>query len=228
VRLIHERAVELAAVIVEPLCQGAAGMKMYGAGFLRAISEACRKTGVLLIVDEIAMGFYRTGARFAYEYAGIRPDIVCLGKALSAGTLPISAAAVDRAVYDAFSDSPRDNTFYHGHTYAGNPLAAAAANAALDLYREMDLTNLVSARGKRLAEALEHLGPAARHLGLIAAADVKDPESVRNKLLKAGILVRPLGNTVYIMPPFILTDGEWEELLSEFVASVEEEVIDPI
>ena len=221
VAMIHQQEKELAAVIVEPLCQGAAGMKMYGSGFLQRIAAACRDAGVLLITDEVAMGFYRTGTRFAFDHAGIRPDIVCVGKALSAGTLPISAAAVDRAIFETFRDHPLDNTFYHGHTFAGNPLAAAAANTALDLYEEMDLPDLVHSRSQAIQKALTSLEPIrARHLGLIMAAEVPDPQRVAKALLNSGILTRPLGNTIYLMPPFILTDEQWSELLENFVSEI--------
>ena len=134
--MITKHADELAAVIVEPLCQGAAGMKMYPADYLRQLGELCRNQNMLLIVDEIATGFGRTGRMFAFEHAGIDPDIVCVGKALSGGYLPISAAIVKDDIYQTFSDKPADHTFYHGHTFCGNPIAAAAAMEALTLYEQ--------------------------------------------------------------------------------------------
>ena len=135
-RTVEEHAKELAAVIVEPLCQGAAGMRMYPAKYLRKLSELCAQNHVLLIVDEIAMGFGRTGRMFAFEHAGIDPDIVCVGKGLSGGYLPISAAVVKEEIFETFADEPEDHTFYHGHTFAGNPIAAAAAVECLNIYRE--------------------------------------------------------------------------------------------
>ena len=153
-RTLREHADELAAVIVEPLCQGAAGMRMYPARYLRKLGELCRENGVLLIVDEIAMGFGRTGRMFAFEHAGIDPDIVCLGKSLSGGYLPISAAVVKEEIFETFADEPEDHTFYHGHTFAGNPIAAAAAIECLNVYGEEKIVEKAARSGEVLAAAL--------------------------------------------------------------------------
>ena len=154
-RTVKENANELAAVIVEPLCQGAAGMRMYPAKYLRRLGELCRENGVLLIVDEIAMGFGRTGRMFAFEHAGIDPDIVCLGKSLSGGYLPISAAVVKQEIFETFTDEPEDHTFYHGHTFAGNPIAAAAAIECLNVYGEENIVEKAARSGEVLAEHFE-------------------------------------------------------------------------
>ncbi len=204
----------IGAVIVEPLVQGAAGMRMYAADWLRGLFALSREHGALFIADEIATGFGRTGQWFAFEHAGIAPDIVCVGKALSGGTLPISAAIVRDEIYDAFDGTSQDRTFWHGHTFAGAPIAAAAALAALDLYHELDLP----ARAREIGAELEHRWaplrnhPAVREvriLGAIGAIEMAGAaEAVtatarraRDALRARGILARPLGGVLYLMPP---------------------------
>jgi adenosylmethionine-8-amino-7-oxononanoate aminotransferase len=224
---IMKHGSELAAVVVEPLCQGAAGMRMYGAEWLKRLAVLCRESQIPLIVDEIAMGFCKTGRMFAYEHSEIRPDIVCVGKALSAGALPISAAIVDESIYATFHDKERDCTFYHGHTFAGNPIAVAAALAALRIYSGSDLAararTMERLHRERLASLRDFPYVAdVRILGSIAAvefqADARDargsplPHAIRNALFDRGILVRPLGSVVYLVPPLIMTDAEIESL----------------
>lgn len=216
-RLMDEAGDTLAAVIVEPLCQGAAGMRLHPPAFLRALCEAAQARGALFIVDEIATGFLRTGTLFAFEQAGIDPDIVCVGKALAAGALPISAAIVKDAVYDTFADTPADHTFYHGHTFAGNPIACAAALAALHLYRDRDFQSQVATRAAALAEGMTQLQAVSgtrdiRHLGLIGAvtldlgapaADRRWARRARLEMQRRHYLLRPLETTLYVMPPLV-------------------------
>ncbi|OQA26169.1 MAG: Adenosylmethionine-8-amino-7-oxononanoate aminotransferase [Verrucomicrobia bacterium ADurb.Bin345] len=241
--LIGRHAEELAALIVEPLCQCAAGMKMYPAPYLGLLAESCRKHGVLLIADEIATGFGRTGRMFAFEHAGVDPDIVCVGKALSAGALPISAAIAKDSVYETFSDRLEDRTFYHGHTYCGNPIAAAAALAALRVYEQMDVCAKARAMESTYRQALGSLAALplirdVRCMGSIVAVEfasddgAKPPDAaakeegigraqqVRNSLLSDGILVRPLGNTVYLMPPLTMDKSELDTLLAAFRGAI--------
>ncbi|MGC9196248.1 MAG: adenosylmethionine--8-amino-7-oxononanoate transaminase [Syntrophobacteraceae bacterium] len=232
---ITEHAHELAAVIVESMCLGAAGMKMYPAKCLRKLSELCRKNRVLLIVDEIAMGFGRTGRMFAFEHASIDPDIVCIGKGLSGGYLPISGAVVKEEIFDTFADQPLDHTFYHGHTFAGNPLAAAVAVECLNIYREDNIVLKAHDGGKVLAESLKPLREVAgvanvRCLGMIAAFELTEdknisgPERARRiclDMLKKGILIRPLGATLYLMLPLI-TD---QALIAKTVDSLLDSVV---
>lgn len=227
---------DLAAVLVEPLCLGAAGMKMYPAELLKALADWCRANGVPLIVDEIAMGFGRTGRMFAYEHAGIDPDIVCVGKALSAGYLPISATIVRDAIYDAFSDEPRNRTLQHGHTFCGNPIAAAAANAALDEYARLHIASLAAERGRQLAHRIAPLrtNPRVRDvrsLGLIGVVELKPSQAttatthahrIRQRLHAAGILLRPLGDVLYLMPPLTITGRELDDLAGAFVDAIRE------
>lgn len=223
-RMIESQAHLLAAVIVEPLCQGAAGMRMYPPGFLSDLADCCARHDVLLIVDEIAMGYGRTGRMFAFEHAGIDPDIVTLGKGLSGGCLPMSAAVVKERIFASFDDTRVDHTFYYGHTFAGNPLAAAAALACLDVYEEQGIVAQAAAMGESLAACLAPLAERpgvsnVRSLGLVGAFDLPSAaaaQSVRRKLLEQGVLLRPLGTTVYVAPPLVIG----EELLRELVETV--------
>ena len=228
---------ELAAVIVEPLCLGAAGMRMYPAAALRAMGDWCAANEVLLIVDEIAMGFGRTGRMFAFEHAGLDPDLVCVGKALTGGALPMSATIVKDVLYAAFTDRPVDHTLQHGHTFCGNPIAAAAANEALRLYEEIDAPSRAAQLGARLASHLEPLrgrtGIAdVRGLGLIGVVEL-EPEShptpvsrahrIRIRLQDEGILLRPLGNVLYLMPPLTISEQELDDLSLRFSEAVRAE-----
>ena len=234
-RTVEEHAKELAAVIVEPLCQGAAGMRMYPAEYLRRLSELCKQNRVLLIVDEIAMGFGRTGKMFAFEHAGIDPDIVCLGKGLSGGYLPMSAAVVKEEIFQTFADEPVDHTFYHGHTFAGNPIAAAAALECLAVYRDEKIVPKAESTGKILAnhfEAFKEIPGVVnvRCLGMIAAFDLTEKEgrtgpdrarTICRKALDKGILIRPLGPTIYLMPPLIVDNDVLTEIVSVLLELVD-------
>jgi len=218
---IEKHSDEIAAVIVEPLCQCAAGMRMYSPAYLKKLAELCRKHKILLIADEIAVGFGRTGEMFAFELAGIDPDIVCVGKALAGGYLPISAAIVKENIYETFSDVPRDHTFYHGHTFAGNPIAAAAAIETLKIYKEEKIAAQAKRKGKLMDKFSARLQscPGVRNircLGMICAFELENAakaSSLKKKMLEAGVLIRPLGNTVYLMPPLTTP----ESLLSETI-----------
>ncbi len=218
----------VAAVVVEPLCQGAAGMRMYPAGYLAALSDLARHEGALLIADEIATGFGRTGRWFAFEHADVTPDIVCLGKALSGGTLPISAAVVRDEVYATFAAPPPDRTFHHGHTFAGNPIAAAAALASLDVYEAEDLPGRAARMGVAMKERLAALHGAGgvadvRCLGLIGAVEFDGParvRAVRDRLWARRILARPLGPVVYLMPPLNIAPDLLDHACSALVEAV--------
>lgn len=218
-RVVEEHAGKLAAVIVEPLCLGSAGMKIYSAGYLKKLADCCAENEVLLIIDEVAMGFGRTGKRFAFNHAEIDPDIVCLGKGLSAGYMPLSAAVVKDQLYDTFTDrGEKDCTFYHGNTYAGHPIGCAAALAALEIYESEDTV----ARGAEMARKMEQwMQPFAemecvkelRFLGMIGVVELK-PETkplipkIKRALFEAGYLFRPLGTMFYLMPPLVISDDE--------------------
>lgn len=216
-RFLDTRAKEYAAVIVEPLVQGAAGMRMYGADWLKKLADWCKANGVLLIVDEIATGFGRTGTMFAFEQAGIDPDIVCVGKALSAGYLPISATIVKDHLYETFAEP---NTLQHGHTFSGNPICAAAALAALDIYTAPDFLPEVRRKASLLSSVFRPPSSPARYLGMIAATETTRPREAREALAARGILLRPLGNVVYLMPPLTITEDELKNLVSEVIQTL--------
>jgi adenosylmethionine-8-amino-7-oxononanoate aminotransferase len=222
---IEAHAHELAAVVVEPLCQGAAGMHMYAPAYLKRLAACCREHDVLLIVDEIATGFCKTGRMFAYEHAGIRPDIVCVGKAITAGALPLSAAIVDERIHETFDDADRDGTFYHGHTFAGNPIAAAAALEAMAIYEDEDLAGRATELGVVLERELMCLGDVphvvdVRCLGMIGAvefASAKTAGAVADALRNDGLLVRPLGAVLYLLLPLIVTEQQLLDVCRAFV-----------
>jgi adenosylmethionine-8-amino-7-oxononanoate aminotransferase len=225
---LARHAHEACAVIVEPLVQCAAGMRMYDPLYLTLLREACDRYGVQLIADEIAVGFGRTGTLFACEQAGIRPDFMCLSKGLTAGYLPLSVVLTTDEIYGAFYDEyVKLNAFLHSHSFTGNPLACAAARACLRLFREQQVLEknlaLAAHLGARAAALADHPHVAeVRQRGMIVAAElVRDkatrapyPWSERRGLtiyrhaLKRGVLLRPIGNVVYFMPPYVVTPEE--------------------
>lgn len=223
--VIDKHAEEIAAVIVEPLCQCAAGMRIYPPSYLKKLAQLCHSHKILLIADEIAVGFGRTGTMFAFEQAGIAPDMVCIGKGLAGGYLPISATIVKESIYATFSDSPKDHTFYHGHTFAGNPIACAVALEVLKIYRAERIIEKARRQGALLNKKMAVLreGPGVcnvRGLGMLAAVDLTlktgwqaRVKSVRQALLARGVLIRPLGNTIYLMPPLNTPENLLEETI---------------
>lgn len=232
-RMLKEHAHEIAAVIVEPLCQGAAGMRMYEPRYLRDLEGLCREHDVLLIIDEIAMGFGRTGRYWAFEHAEVDPDIVCIGKGITGGYLPLSAAVCKDYIYETFSDEAGDDrTFYHGHTFGGNPIAAACALEALKIYDEMDIAGRAERLGKLMETELRMIEGESgvrdvRTLGLIGVIElepVPDTASraavIRDGLRENGVLLRPLGNVFYLMPPLIISGQELAELCGMLVGMI--------
>lgn len=226
--ILREHAYELAAVIVEPMCQGAGGMRIHSAEYLRRLGALCAEKEVLLIADEIAVGFGRTGRMFAHQHADIVPDIVCVGKSLSAGYLPISATVVREAIAATFRDKPEDHTFYHGHTFAGNPIAAAAAVETMRVYAEDRIVEGAATRGEVLRRELEPLAavPGVRNvrtLGMIGVVELEEDRDgkgtawaarIREGLRRKGVLLRPLGSVVYVMPPLVIREPELKELVA--------------
>lgn len=218
---------DVAAIIVEPMVQGAGGMRMHGASFLRELEQGCRAAGALLIADEVMTGFGRTGRMFASEHAGIRPDIVCLSKGITGGTLPFAATVASDDVYAAFDTGDPRHTFFHGHSYTGNPLGCAVALESLKLFDENDVLGRAAAIGARLAAGLAPLRSHprvrdVRGLGAIWAVELVDEggylADVGARLsagaLERGVLLRPLGNVLYAMPPLCLTDAEADRVAS--------------
>jgi adenosylmethionine-8-amino-7-oxononanoate aminotransferase len=208
-----------AALIVEPLVQGASGMTMYDASYLARAREITARYDVHLIADEIMTGFGRTGTLFAWEQSGApAPDFMCLSKGLTGGYLPLSCVLATDEVYAAFYSDDVARGFLHSHSYTGNPLACAAALAVLDIFRDDDVIVGNRDRAKRWAQCL---GPVAAHpkvqnfrqRGMIFAWEVETarpdfPRWCFSEALTAGILLRPIGRTVYVMPPYVVTDDE--------------------
>jgi len=234
--LIDAHGPRLAAVVVEPLVQGAAGMLLADPGAFGPLVEACRRHDVLLVVDEVATGFGRTGTLFASEQCGLRPDLLALGKGLTGGYLPMSATAASARVYEAFlGPDLSERTFYHGHSYSGNALAAAVALRHLQLVGEWDVLANVRARAatlRRLAgERLAPLDAVAdlRLCGLMGGVELAPPADglrwgrrVCAAAVRRGVLLRPLGDVVVLMPPLTVTDAEVERIVDTLAASIAE------
>ena len=220
-----------AALIVEPLVQCAAGMAMHDAAYLRQARSLCDQYGVHLVVDEIATGFGRTGTLFAHEQAGIRPDFLCLSKGLTGGTLPLSAVLTTDAVYAAFYDDDVARGFLHSHSYTGNPLACRAALTTLDLFEQEDAL----ARNRSTAQALDALlspltaHPRVRHArrqGMVWAWDIETPlpdfaRRYQGHALARGLVLRPIGKTLYFMPPYVLDDEAMQHLAHGALVALE-------
>lgn len=238
---LAEHHEEVAAVIVEPLIQGAGGMRMYHPIYLKLLREACDRYEVHLIHDEIAVGFGRTGTMFACEQAGISPDFLCLSKALTGGYLPMAAVLTTDRLYQAFYDDYSTlRAFLHSHTYTGNPLACAAALATLDIFTEDNVIEANKALAARMASATAHLADhphvaEVRQTGMALAIEmVQDKASktaypwqerrglqVYQHALERGALLRPLGSVVYFLPPYTITPEQ-----IDFLAEVASEGID--
>lgn len=226
--LLEKNHREVCAVILEPLVQGAAGMKMYHPVYLSLLRDACDRYGVHLIADEIAVGFGRTGTMFACEQAGITPDFLCLSKGLTAGYLPMSVVMTTDAVYDAFYDSYESlRGFLHSHSYTGNALAVRAALASLDIFKSDKVLEKNRVLAAEMAKALAPLQDhphvlEIRQTGMIAAVELVQNKASRTpfdwrerrglaifqQALAEGILLRPIGNVVYFMPPYVITPDE--------------------
>ena len=222
---------ETAAIIVEPLLQGSAGMKIYPPLYLKKLREICNKYNVHLIADEIATGYGRTGKMFAFNHAGVSPDIMCLSKGLTGGYMPMSIAITTQEIYDAFYDDYlKGKAFMHSHTYAGNPLACSAAIEVLKILREENIIEKANKRAKYFNKIikenflqLEFVGE-VRSIGLINAIElVKDKKTkepldyhkrtgyqIYKKALEKGLLLRPLGDVIYFNPPLIIEENDMD------------------
>src|SRR4029079_14438776 len=225
--LLEEHGDRVAAVIVEPLVQGAAGIQVHPDGYLRAVRELCDEFGVFLICDEVATGFGRTGTMFACEQEGVSPDFMCLAKGLTGGYLPLAPTLTSERVYEGFLGAfEQFRTFFHGHTYTGNPLACAAALATLAVFeQERTLERLqpkIALLGDLLAEYVEPLGAVAevRRRGFMVGIqlaevplDARMGHRVTLEARARGAIVRPLGDTVVLMPPLSIQPGELRRLV---------------
>jgi adenosylmethionine-8-amino-7-oxononanoate aminotransferase len=231
--LLERHTGEICALILEPRVQCAGGMRMHDPLYLRHARALCDAHGVLLIADEIAVGFGRTGTLFACEQAGVQPDLLCLSKGLTGGFLPLAAVLATQAIYDGFLDDSRERAFLHSHSYTGNPLACAAALASLGIFETDDVlarNRVTAARMTELAAplaALPHVGD-VRQAGMILAFELTrdgrkqapfDPAlriglRAYRAALARGVVLRPLGDTLYWMPPYCI-DADQLQLLAQ-------------
>jgi Adenosylmethionine-8-amino-7-oxononanoate aminotransferase len=239
--LLLERHDELAACIVEPMIQGAAGMLLQPRGFLRGLSELCRRYRVLLICDEVATGFGRTGKMFAVEHEGVEPDFLCLAKGITGGYLPLAATLTTEEIFDAFRGSHEQfKTFFHGHSYTGNPLACAAALANLEIFEEERVLEMLPEKIEQFQRGLARFSAhphvrQVRQLGLMMGIElVADkasdlPYPVQRKIgvqvcqesRKRGVLLRPLGDVVVMMPPLAIGSQDIQTMLEVLHDSID-------
>ncbi|MDQ3676960.1 MAG: adenosylmethionine--8-amino-7-oxononanoate transaminase [Actinomycetota bacterium] len=234
--LLCEHAGQVAAVIVEPLVQGAAGMRMHPEGYLHAVRALCDAHDVLLICDEVATGFGRTGTMFACEQEDVAPDLMCLAKGLTGGYMPLAATLASERVYKAFLGEHEDlKTFFHGHTYTGNPLACAAALATLEIFEREHTLEALETKIALLGELLEeHVAPLqsvreVRRRGFMVGIELTDfPLALRMghrvtcAARRRGAIVRPLGDVVILMPPLAISEVQLRCLVATTAAAIEE------
>lgn len=239
----EKHAHEVCAMIVEPLLQGSAGMRIYPPLYLKKLRKLCDEYNVLLIADEIATGFGRTGKMFAFDHADVSPDIMCISKGLTGGYMPMAITITTDKIYDAFYDDYNKGTaFMHSHTYSGNPLGCACALAVQKIFKEDNILQNAQINAEYLHnELLKRLGNhknvgEIRHIGLINAIElVKDkstkedfPSNIRlgyqiyQKALKRGLLLRPLGNVLYFNPPLIISPNEIDLAIDRCAKSIED------
>ncbi len=228
---VHEE--EIAAVIVEPLIQGAAGMLVHPSGYLRAVRELCDSFGVLLICDEVATGFGRTGTMFACEQEGVAPDLLCLAKGLTGGYMPLAATLATERIYEGFLGAPEEQrSFFHGHTYTGNPLACAAAIANLEAFEAERTLSRLGPKIRLLNELLagiETMPEVAevRCRGFMVGIDLGQHDSnlrlgqrVMREARVHGAIIRPLGDVIILMPPLSISKGELSRLVEITARSI--------
>ncbi len=233
---VHEE--EIAAVIVEPLVQGAAGMLLHPPGYLRAVRELCDSFGVLLICDEVATGFGRTGTMFACEQEGIAPDLLCLAKGLTGGYLPLAATLATERIYEGFLGAPEEyRTFFHGHTYTGNPLACAAALASLDAFESERTIERLQPKIALLRELLDEVEAMpevteVRSRGFMVGIDLSEHDPalrmghrVTVEARERGAIIRPLSDVVVLMPPLSISEGDLRRLVEITAESIRAAVV---
>jgi len=225
---------QIAAFIYEPLVQGAAAMKMYEPDFLEKLLKIAKKYNVLTIADEVMTGFGKTGRNFASDYMSIKPDIICMSKSLTAGVAPMAITSCTRDVYNSFYDSDLKKGFFHGHTYSANPLACSAAIAGLELLQSEQIQENIKLITKKHLEFRSIIDnhpkvKSTRVLGVIFALDLniemKRYGKLRDNLyqfyMKNGVFLRPLGNTIYILPPYVISDSELKKIYDVIEKSLE-------
>ncbi len=224
--LLDRAGDEVAAVIVEPIVQAAGGMRIHPASFLRGVRAATRERGLPLVADEIFTGFGRTGRMFACEHAGVAPDLLCLSKGLTGGYMPLAATLASEEIYAAFLSEERGRAFFHGHSYTANALACAVARASLALFAESNCLGRIAELARLFARRLELISALpgvarVRGIGALAVVELEAPAGERvtgyldargprlaQEFLDRGVLLRPLGNVIYFLPPYAITDDE--------------------
>ncbi len=243
-RLLDTHPGEVCALIVEPLVQCAGGMRMHHPVYLRRVRDLCDAHGVFLIADEIATGFGRTGSLFAFDQAGVQPDLMCLSKGLTGGFLPLCAVLATQQIYDGFLDDSRERAFLHSHSYSGNPLACAAALASLDILQQDEVIARNRGTAAKMAAlaapfAAHPLVAEVRQTGMILAIELQpEPQNredgnaveisgrrglrMYRKALDHGVLLRPLGDVLYWMPPYCIDDAQLAQLADATHAAIEE------
>jgi len=233
--LLEEKSESIACLILEPLLQAAGGMIVYPAEYLRKARELCTQHDVLLIADEVLTGFGRTGKMFACDLAGVAPDLMCLSKGITGGFLPMGVTVCTDRVESAFRSEDRMHTFYHGHSYTGNALACAAANASLQIFEDEPVFDRIAAIAKINAERLAQFSDFAvvgetRQIGTMGAIELRADDAgylsaMRPKLyrffLERGVLLRPLGNVVYVLPPYVISADELHQVYDVIVEAVQ-------
>jgi adenosylmethionine-8-amino-7-oxononanoate aminotransferase len=239
-QLIEREAPGIAAFIYEPLLQGAGGIKMYDAKLLNELLIAAKKNNIICIADEVMTGFGRTGKLFASEYCSAKPDIICLSKGLTGGTMALGVTAVTANIVEAFVSDDKYKTFFHGHSFTANPLACTAALASFDLLEKescaASITSIVQLNAgfiNSLSQSKHPLLKNIRQLGTVIAFEIEQGEdnylnniaaAITEKALKRGVYLRPLGNTVYIMPPYCITPGQLKQVyttIEEIIAEIQ-------
>jgi adenosylmethionine---8-amino-7-oxononanoate aminotransferase len=229
--LVARHESELAAVLLEPVLQGAAGMRIYDPELVRSARELTARHDVFLILDEVFTGYGRTGPMWAAELAGVAPDLFCVAKGFTAGMLPMAATLASARIFDGFLGDPA-RAFFHGHTFAGNPLGARVALEVLAVYRDEAVLERARPKAARIANAFRALGAlpgvsGARSLGMVGALELGSPgyleprgQLVYQQALARGAYLRPLGNTIYVAPPLNIPDADLDELLGIVEESV--------
>jgi adenosylmethionine---8-amino-7-oxononanoate aminotransferase len=233
-QLLARHSGEVAAVIMEPLVQGAAGMLVHPPGYLRAVRELCDRHGLLLILDEVATGFGRTGRMFACEHEGVAPDLMCLAKGITGGYLPLAATLATERIYEGFlGEHAEFRTFFHGHTYTGNPLACAAAIATLDVFREERTLERLQGKMELLGELLEPVAahPKVREVrrrGFMVGIELEEhplPVRIGHRVTlearRRGAIIRPLGDVVVLMPPLSISREDLTRLVTTTAEAID-------
>lgn len=233
--LLAERSGRIAAIIVEPLLQAAGGMIVHPAEFLQKIKGLCTRYDVLLIIDEVLTGFGRTGRMFACDLAGVTPDLMCLSKGITGGFLPMGVTVCTENVESAFRSENRLHTFFHGHSYTGNALACAAANASLQIFDDEPVFDRIATIAKVNAERLaqmreQHQVGETRQIGTVGAIELRADDAgylsgMRPKLyaffIERGVLLRPLGNVVYVLPPYVISPDDLHRVYDVILEAIQ-------